>query len=133
MRFARWVFLLAGISGLLIIAPLYLEARFFADDPPAINRPEFYYGFAGVTLAWQLAFLVIAHDPPRYRLLMLPALVEKGSFVLAVLVLVAQERIATKWLAAALMDGTWFVLFALAFWWTPSPVPAPLPAGEKAV
>ena len=41
MRFAQWVFLLAGASGVLMILPLYLETRFFADDPPAINRPEF--------------------------------------------------------------------------------------------
>lgn len=125
MKFARWVFLLAGASGLLIIAPLYLETRFFQDDPPAINRPEFYYGFAGVTLAWQLMFLVIASNPIRYRLAMLPALVEKAGFALAVPVLYLHERVAAKWLVAAAMDSTWLVLFATAFFLTPKEPPLP--------
>src|SRR5215207_5804525 len=115
MRFARWVFLLAGASGVPIIAPLYFEERFFRDNPPAINRPEFYYGFAGVTLAWQFLFLLIAHDPARYRLAMLPAMLEKAGFAFAVPVLYAQERVEAMWLAAAAMDATWLVLFAVAF------------------
>ena len=48
MTFARWVFWIAGASGVLMILPLYAEARFFEGDPPAINRPEFYYAFVGV-------------------------------------------------------------------------------------
>jgi hypothetical protein len=76
MRFARWVYLLAGVSGLLLVAPLYWEERFFQDYPPAINRPEFYYRFAGLCLAWQVMFLVIAADPVRYRRAMLPAMLE---------------------------------------------------------
>src|SRR3954470_14188696 len=119
MRFARWVFLLAGASGVLIIAPMYLEGRFFEQYPPAINRPEFYYGFAGVTLAWQLMFLVIASDPIRYRLAMLPAMVEKAGFALAVPVLYAQQRVEAMWLAAAAMDAAWLVLFLAAFLLTP--------------
>ena len=92
MRFARWVFLLAGVSGVLIVAPMYLEGRFFEQYPPATNRPEFYYGFAGVTLAWQFLFLVIASDPIRYRLAMLPAMLEKAGFALVIPVLYAQQR-----------------------------------------
>src|SRR5215207_4362293 len=111
MRFARWVFLLAGASGVPIIAPLYFEGRFFRDNPPAINRPEFYYGFAAVTLAWQLMFLVIAYDPVRYRLAMLPAMVEKAGFAFAVPVLYWHGRVEPMWLGAAAMDGTWLVLF----------------------
>src|SRR5262245_12583664 len=105
MRFATWVFLLAGASGVLIVAPLYLEGRFFEPHPPAINRPEFYYGFAGVTLAWQLMYLLIGTDPVRYRLPMLVASLAKASFVLAVVVLYLQQRVAAWWLAAAAMDG----------------------------
>jgi hypothetical protein len=30
---------------------------------PAITRPDFYFGFVGLGLAWQVAFLVIASDP----------------------------------------------------------------------
>jgi hypothetical protein len=119
MRFARWTFLLAGASGVLMVLPLYLEDRFFQSDPPAINRPEFYYGFAGVTLAWQFTFLVIGSDPIRYRTAMLPAMLEKASFAAAVPILYAADRVTSIFLGFAAMDATWLVLFALAYLWTP--------------
>ena len=31
MRLAKWVFLLAGFSGVIMIAPLYYEDKFFDD------------------------------------------------------------------------------------------------------
>src|SRR5215468_7879631 len=106
MRFAKWVFLLAGVSGILMILPLYLEDRFFQDYPPAINRPEFYYGFAGVTLAWQFMFLVIGSDPVRYRTAMLPAMLEKASFAVAIPILYSADRVTALWLGFAAMDAT---------------------------
>jgi hypothetical protein len=123
MRLARWVFLLAGVSGVLMIAPLYWEERFFRDDPPAINRPEFYYGFAGVCLAWQILFLVIASDPVRYRPAMLPAMLEKVGFAAAVPLLYAAGRVKAVWLGFAAMDATWLVLFVAAYLRTPREVP----------
>lgn len=123
MRFAKWVFLLAGASGVLMIAPLYYEANSFHDYPEPINRHEIYYGFAGVTLAWQFLFLVIASDPARYRPAMLPAMLEKAGFALAVPVLVLQQRAAAWWLTAAAMDATWLVLFAIAYLLTPKERP----------
>ena len=116
MRFARLVFLLAGVSGVLMIAPMYfLESQVGHEQPPPVNHTEFYYGFAGVTLAWQFMFLVIGADPIRYRLAMLPALIEKASFVIAVVVLFALERVPAVLLGFAAMDATWFVLFAIAY------------------
>ena len=68
MNFAKWVFLLAGIYGLLVVTPqFFLEQRVNRDYPPAITHPEYFYGFAGVALAWQVAFLIISRDPARYR------------------------------------------------------------------
>lgn len=94
MTFARRVFKVAGIYGLLIVTPLYfLEDRVGRDQPPPITHPEFFYGFIGVTLAWQVAFLVIARDPARYRLLMIPAIIEKTTYVIALLVLFLKGRI----------------------------------------
>src|SRR4051812_12910906 len=119
MRFSRWVFLLAGVSGVLMILPLYLEDRFFQDYPPAINRPEFYYGFAGVCLAWQVMFLVIGSDPVRYRMAMLPAMLEKASFAGTIPVLYFLGRVSPIWLGFASMDTTWLVLFVAAYLWTP--------------
>ena len=84
MNFARRVFFAAGLYGILILPPQYfLAAKVGRDFPPAITHPEFYYGFIGVALAWQLFFFIIAKDPVRYRLGMLPAIVEKVSFAAA--------------------------------------------------
>jgi hypothetical protein len=53
MRFARWVFLLSGVSGILLVTPPYfLERQTGEDYAPPVTHPEYYYGFLGVTLAW---------------------------------------------------------------------------------
>src|SRR5262245_10459749 len=116
MQFARWVYLLAGLSGILLIMPMYfLEAKISRDYPPPIGHPEFYYGFVGVTLAFQFLFLIIASDPVRFRPTMLPALVEKATFAFAILFLYLDGRIAPIWLGFAAMDGTWLLLFLIAY------------------
>ena len=116
MRFARWTFLIAGIYGLLVIVPMYFtEQRFNHDHPPAITHPEWYYGFAGVALAWQLMFLVIAKDPVRLRPAILPALVEKIGFPIAAYVLHAQGRIPLPVFVFAHIDLLLFVLFVIAY------------------
>jgi hypothetical protein len=120
MRFARFVFLLAGLYGVVSVLPLYLEDRYFASFPPAINRPEFYYGFVGVCLAWQVMFLVIASNPVRYRAAMLPAMLEKVSFAAVVPVLYLKERVEAVWLIFASIDAAWLVLFGISYLWTPA-------------
>ncbi len=93
MKFAKVVFWVAGIWGVLVLTPLYFMFDAIGrKDPPAITHPGFYYGFVGVGLAWQIAFLVIALDPVRLRPMMLPGVVEKFAFGIAVVVLVMQGR-----------------------------------------
>jgi hypothetical protein len=116
MRFANWAFLLAGITGvLMVIPPYFLERRFGQDNPPPVNHPEFYYGFFGVTLAWQFMFLVIGSEPIRFRRAMLPGMVEKASFAIAIPTLYASERVTVTWVGFAAMDATWLVLFIIAY------------------
>jgi len=51
MKFARWVFLIAGIYGLIVIAALYfMEVVIGRVTPPPLNHPGFFYGF--VSAAW---------------------------------------------------------------------------------
>ena len=120
MNFAKWVFLLAGIYGLLALTPLYfLESRIGLDYPPAINHLEYYYGFTGVGLAWQIAFLLIGSNPTRFRLMMLPAIAEKMSYGVAMLVLYLQQRVASLVMGFAAFDLVLGILFMLAFWRTP--------------
>lgn len=126
MSFPRWVFGIAGIYGLLAILPLYFfEQRLARDMPPPLTHPEFFYGFAGVALAWQVAFLVIALDPVRYRLMMIPAMLEKFSFVAAAVVLLMQNRIPLPIFGGATIDLLLGLLFVAAFWRTPQQLPQP--------
>jgi hypothetical protein len=47
MKFVRWVFLVAGIYGLIVITPLYfMEGVIGRETPPPLNHPAFFYGSA---------------------------------------------------------------------------------------
>jgi len=119
MRFARNVFRFAGWYGLAVMVPMFfLEERIGLDLPPPITHPEFYYGFVSVTLAWQVAYLVIAQDPARFRPIMIPAILEKTIFGAAAVVLYLQGRIAAPILAGGVADLLLGVLFAMAYWKT---------------
>jgi hypothetical protein len=116
MRFAAWVFRIAGLYGLLVTLPLFVQESQYAVPLP-VNHPEFYYGFAGVVLAWQVAFFVIGSNPIRYRTFMLVAVLEKAS-ALAFVALWMQKRAPDMWLAAGLIDLTLGVLFGVAWFRT---------------
>ena len=120
MKFAKLTFLIAGIYGLIALLPLYfMEQQTGRDYPPPITHPEYYYGFVGVAVAWQLAFLVMSTDPVRYRPLMPVAVVEKASFFIPVVLLYLQHRLSTFMLGAGSIDGLLGVLFAIAYLKTP--------------
>ena len=116
MVFAKRVFLAAGIYGLVVLIPQYfLEDRTGRDFPPPITHPEYYYGFIGVAIAWQIIFLLISRDPLRYRPIMLVAVFEKASFALPAVALYLSGRLGTQMLAAGIIDLILGVLFFLAY------------------
>ena len=124
MKFAKIIFTIAGIWGLLLITPLYfLFDRIGAQDPPPITHPAFYYGFAGVGLIWQMAFLIIARDPIRFRPFMIPAILEKLVYSIPVIILVQQKRTNPNDLFFAAIDLTLGALFLFAFLRTPPAKP----------
>ena len=93
MKFAKIIFRIAAIWGVLVLTPLYFMFDLIGrNDPPPITHPAFFYGFIGAGLAWQIAFFFIATDPVRYRPLMIPSIFEKFSYGIAVVILVAQHR-----------------------------------------
>jgi hypothetical protein len=108
----RRVFLVAGIYGIVVLLPQYFIEM---GLPEPMARPEHFYGFIGVALAWQFAFLLIATDVQRYRPLMLVGVLEKLSFGLAVLVLYALGRVSAGVLGAGVIDLALGALFVLAF------------------
>lgn len=115
MRFSRWLFNLAGVYGVISVAPLYfLEQTIGRQDPPSITHPMFFYGFAGVTLAWQLLFFVIAQQPMRLRPVIPFAALEKLSFGIGAMVLYRQGRLDHSDLYFGGIDLGLAVLFLLA-------------------
>lgn len=121
MTLARVVFALAGAWGFLVLTPLwFLVDRVGERYPPPITHADFYYGFVGVTLAWQVVFLTIATDPVRYRPIMLAAVLEKLVFVATMVVLFAAGAIVAGQLAVAAPDLALGLLFVAAFRQTPA-------------
>ena len=117
MKFSRWLFRIAGIYGLVLLAPHYfMEAQIGEHHPPAITHPEFFYGFLGIGIAWQIAFLIIAQDPVRFRAMIIPSVLEKFSFGIAVIVLFCEKRMPDMMLAAGIVDLMWGALFVVAWW-----------------
>lgn len=120
MKLARWVFTIAGVYGILVIAPLYFaEGPIAQYDPPAITHPEFFYGFVGITLAWQIVFLLIARNPARYRPLMLVSVLEKLAYGVPAIALFMQQRVKAMTLTFGCLDLLLGILFVLAFLLTP--------------
>jgi hypothetical protein len=116
MKFAKIVFWLAGICGVLTLTPLYFIYNLIGQqEPPPITHPGFYYGFAGVALAWQFAFFVIAKNPGRFRVMMIPAVLEKVGFGVPCIVLYLQRRLSAGDMALGCVDLLLGVLFLIAF------------------
>jgi hypothetical protein len=116
MRFAKAVFLLAGVSGVLLSVPAYfLESWAEVHDPPALSHPVHYYGLIGVVLVFQLFYLLVATDPLRYRPVMLLGALGKATFAITVCVLFGLGRVSVLWLGFAAFDSTWVILFLIAY------------------
>jgi hypothetical protein len=117
MKFARYLFAIAGIYGLISLVPMYfLESQIGKDSPPAITHVEYFYGFIGVAVAWQILFLIVARDPHRLRPIIPAAIVEKFSFGIACWVLFFQNRLPSMVLGFACIDLLLGTLFAAAWW-----------------
>ena len=116
MKFAKMVFVAAGVWGIVILTPFYFLfdaiGRMYSSP---INYPQGYYGFLAITMAWQFAFLVIGSNPARYRLMMIPSMVEKFAYVLTMGVLYIQGRIPVTDVLVISPDLLWGVLFVTAF------------------
>ena len=116
MKFAKMVFLVAGIYGLIVLLPTYfLEAQVGRDYPPPITHPEYYYGFVGLAVVWQVLFLVLSRDPVRYRPMMIPCVLEKAIFFVPAVLLYLQRRIPTVTFGFAVVDAVLGVLFFIAY------------------
>jgi hypothetical protein len=95
-----------------------LEDKIGRDTPPAITHPEYFYGFLGAGLAWQFLFLVLSMDPLKYRAMILPSILEKISYGIAVFILFSQHRLPLSVLAIGSVDWIFAILFFAAYFKT---------------
>lgn len=125
MKFAKIVFGTASVWGVLVLTPLFfIFDSIGRNDPPPVTHPGFYYGFATVALAFQFVFMVIATDPVRYRLMMLPSVFEKFSYGTTVVVLYLQKRMHAADLLFVATDSVLGLLFIVSFLKTRSAAPS---------
>lgn len=116
MKFAKYTFLIAGIYGLFALVPMYFLKDYVGqENPPPLTHVEFFYGFVGVALAWQFVFLIISRNPAKYRLLMLPAILEKVVWGIPVLILYLQNKVSASMLGAGIIDLLLGALFIAAY------------------
>jgi len=100
MKFAKTVFWVAAIWGFLVLTPLYFMFDLIgAKDPPPI----------------QLAFLIIATNPARFRPIIPAVVIEKFSYGIALIVLYSQGRLHASDLTFAGTDLLLGILFVVAF------------------
>jgi len=124
MKFAKIVFWIAGIWGVLLISPSYFMFDLIGKyDPPPMNHPAFFYGFIGVALVWQIAFIFIARDPVRFRPIMIPAVLEKVVYSVTVIILVLKKHAHPANLLFSAIDLSLGILFAIAYLRTPRTLP----------
>ena len=116
MRFAKIVFRGAAVWGILVLTPLYFQ---YSGGPGArdasFSYPQAYFGFLGVTLAFQLVFWVIGSAPGRFRPLMIPAMIEKLGYIIPATLLFARGQIVPRQAISALPDLVLLVLFIAAY------------------
>jgi hypothetical protein len=116
MRFARVVFIVAGVWGIAVLAPLWWLVDVTGREyHPSADGPQWFYGFVGVAFAWQVAFLVIGSNPSRFRPLMIAAILEKLGYVATLIVLYTRGRISAIDAQPAWPDLVLGLLFIAAF------------------
>lgn len=116
MRFAKIVFVGAGIWGITVLTPLYFLVDVTGRAYPApVDYPHFFYGFLSVAMAWQIAFLIIGSDPARFRPLMIAGMVEKLGHVMGVAILFRLGRLPASDATTAIPDLVLAILFVAAY------------------
>jgi hypothetical protein len=124
VQFAKIVFWVASIWGVLVLTPLFFMFDVIGrTDPPTITHPGFYYGFACVALVFQFVFMVIATDPVRFRPMMIVAVFEKVTYCSSVVVLYLQRRMHASDLVFVATDLLLGLFFVAAYFKTPAQAP----------
>jgi len=118
MKLARWVFLVAGVVGLLPVVQMIYGAL--------INGETFLLDFANMGLffyvavfqygLWQVLFIILATDPVRYRPMMIVAIFVEVTAALNPAWLYLYGFIF--WIPVVFVNLAMAILFLVAFWFT---------------
>jgi hypothetical protein len=115
MKLAKWIFLIAGIFGLISTIPLV-----FTEKIMLVKQPEFYYGFVFLDICLQVVYILISTSPTRFRPMMIPAFLAKVSGTTALTWLYLADRVSFQWMAIGSADGVFAILFLIGYFKTPS-------------
>ncbi len=114
-KHARWLFRGAAIYGAILLLPVYfLEAR-IAAPATRLPAPEYFYGFIGAALSFQLVYWVIGGAPRKYYALMPLAVGAKLSFWIPTAILWSAGRTTTSTFALSCGDLLLAIAFLLAW------------------
>jgi hypothetical protein len=132
MKSARIVFAVAALYGMSVTVPLYFSEQALAVQyPPPLAHPEYYYSFAGVTLVWQILFVLIAVAPDRLRPAILACVLEKLSLLPTFFILNPQGRFPQLWVPLVIIDILFAVLFLVAFFKARKSAESPIAARSE--
>jgi hypothetical protein len=116
MKFAKVVFAIAGVWGILVLVPFFflmdLTGRRYA--PPS-SYPHFFYGFFALALVFQFVFFIIASDPARFRPMIIAAIFEKVTYVTVCAVLYSRGQITLTDASTCFADFILGTLFIRAY------------------
>jgi hypothetical protein len=102
------IFRAAAIYGVAVLLPLYFLA---VPDPYFLTQ----LGFAGVAIAFQGVFWIIARDPVRYRAIIPFGVLEKVSFGIPAVIFAALDKAEQMMILFGAIDLIWAAAFVWAF------------------
>ena len=103
-KHARWLFRGAAIYGAILLLPIYFVEGRVAAPAARLPAPEYFYGFIGAALSFQILYWIIGGAPRKYHALMLLGVVAKLSFWIPVAILWSIGRTATSTFALVCGD-----------------------------
>ncbi|HTF25032.1 MAG TPA: hypothetical protein VK937_14115 [Candidatus Limnocylindria bacterium] len=119
MRFAKIVFWVAGIWGILVITPLYFMFDLIGrNDPPPITHPGFFW-IRGSRPGVADCLCLHRYGHGALSTLMIPCVLEKIGYGAAVLALLMQGRMHRADLLFAGTDLLLGLLLVIAYFKTP--------------
>lgn len=114
-RHVGWLFRGAAIYGAILLLPLYLLEARVAGPAVRLPAPEYYYGFIGAALGFQIVYWLIGGNPRHYRPLMLVGAFGKLSFWVPCAILWSLGRTSTSTFALVCGDLVLAIAFLIAW------------------